>query len=79
MPREIYLVKVDRPEGVSVDEMNAYIEEAVDTWKGQMCPEEPLFDMKGNVLSERASLGRIKALLKKVKRVKKKVRKARHG
>lgn len=43
-----FLVKLDVPEGCTLPEMAGYIENAVATWKGQLHPDEPLFDLDGD-------------------------------
>ena len=36
--KEQYIVTVDRPDGVSVADMKAYISDALNSWWGQFCP-----------------------------------------
>jgi len=43
---EFYLIKIDRPESLSVKEMKRYIKEAVGNWNGLYPPEDPRFDIK---------------------------------
>jgi len=45
-----YVVTVDVPNGVPEGEMCSYIEEAVGTWRGQMDPEEALFDLNSKTV-----------------------------
>ena len=40
-----FKVRVEMPKDVTITEMQDYIREAVQTWKGQMHPDEPLFDL----------------------------------
>jgi hypothetical protein len=40
--REHYIVAVNRPQGVSISQMEAYIYDAVSTWGGQFHPDDPL-------------------------------------
>lgn len=42
----VFIVQVEMPRDVTVSEMRDYIEEAVSTWKGSLHPDEPLFDLK---------------------------------
>lgn len=48
--QEFYLIRIDRPDEVGVKDMKRYIREAIDTWKGGLHPEDPLFRLK-DVLS----------------------------
>lgn len=41
--KEVYTVELDRPEGVTVKELVAYIKDAVETWGGQRSNDDPLF------------------------------------
>lgn len=41
--KETYTVELDRPEGVSVAELVAYMKDAIETWGGQKHPSDPLF------------------------------------
>jgi len=43
MTKEVYTVELDRPEGVTVAELTAYIREAIELWGGQKRPDDPLF------------------------------------
>lgn len=43
--REVYLVSVVRPEGVTKAEMAEYIKDAVETWGGGYSPDDPLFNV----------------------------------
>lgn len=43
MSKEIYTIELDRPDGVSVAELAAYIKEAVEDWGGQRPDSDPLF------------------------------------
>lgn len=43
MPQETYEIVLDRPDDVTVREMNKYIKEAVTSWGGQFHPDDPLF------------------------------------
>jgi hypothetical protein len=40
-----FIVSLDMPRGVTVPEMQQYIESAVRVWKGQLMPEQPIFDL----------------------------------
>lgn len=46
--RRMFIVQVEMPEGCTVDDMRAYIWDAVATWRGQLHPDEPLFDLDGD-------------------------------
>jgi hypothetical protein len=39
----LFLVKVDVPDGITIAEMRDYIENAVQTWYGQMDPDSDFF------------------------------------
>jgi hypothetical protein len=41
----LFLVQVELPDGCTVEDMRRYIWDAVGTWKGQLHPDEPLFDL----------------------------------
>lgn len=41
--REKYIVEIDRPSGVLVGEMKAYIKTAIEGWSGGGNPDSPLF------------------------------------
>ena len=43
MVKEVYTIELDRPPGVTVGELTAYIKEAVEVWGGQRRPDDPLF------------------------------------
>lgn len=43
-----FIVTVDVPKGVTLPEMCDYITEAVGVWKGQLHPDERLFDLDGD-------------------------------
>ena len=43
--KELYLVEVKRPDGVTIPQMTAYIEDAVSSWKGGYHPDHPLFGL----------------------------------
>jgi len=45
MAKKHFIVGVKIPDGVGTREMQEYIREAVQTWKGQKHPEDPLFDL----------------------------------
>lgn len=45
---EKYIVILDRPEGVSIREMKAYLEEAISIWCKSFDPDEPIFDLDSN-------------------------------
>ncbi len=45
LKEERYVVSVRRPAGLSQEDMEAYIEEAVATWAGSQDPESPLFEL----------------------------------
>lgn len=40
-----FIVSPDMPRGVTVPEMQEYINSAVRVWKGQLFPEEPLYNL----------------------------------
>lgn len=63
MKAETYFVRVERPNGVSVSEMQEYIEEAVDAWRFQMCPDEPLYRADIDFRALRATVRRAATLL----------------
>lgn len=44
--KEFYVVKLERPPGVTVCELERYIRDAVDCWKGGGDPESPICGMK---------------------------------
>lgn len=44
--KESYLVTLERPFDVSINEMKTYIREAVLGWRGGFEPGNPLFEMK---------------------------------
>ena len=46
MKPETYFVKVQRPRGVSVQEMSEYICDAVDSWRENWSPNNPLFNFE---------------------------------
>lgn len=46
--RRQFLVTLDMPDGVSVEEMRTYIEEAIGAWKGSFDPESALFNLNGD-------------------------------
>lgn len=58
-----FVVTVEVPPGVSVEEMEGYIEEAVAVWKGGGAPESPLFGLKGDTVRvarlSRSAVGRV--------------------
>lgn len=41
--KEVYIIELDRPPGVSVKALVAYIRDAVEDWGGQRDPDDPLF------------------------------------
>lgn len=43
--RATFLVSLDVPEGCTLAEIEGYIREAVQTWKGQGDPDEPLYEL----------------------------------
>lgn len=45
---EKYIVILDRPEGVSIREMKAYLEEAISIRCKSFDPDEPIFDLDSN-------------------------------
>ncbi len=49
--KEQYIITVERPRDVSVNEMKEYIKEAVQRWSGQYHPQDPLFKFSDNVHS----------------------------
>lgn len=46
MHREIYELEIERPLGISVNEMRDYIKDAVSCWKGQFHPNHRMFYLK---------------------------------
>lgn len=62
MKREVYVMVVNRPDGVTVELMKRYIKEAVESWSGQFPKESLLFGWfrkRGNgVLVQRRNLSR---------------------
>ena len=61
--RRMFMVQVEMPEGATVEDMRAYIWDAVATWKGQLHPDEPIFDLdsdKVRVLSIPATTREVK-------------------
>lgn len=40
---EIYTIELNRPEGVTVAELVAYMKEAIEMWGGQRRTDDPLF------------------------------------
>lgn len=40
-----FIISLDMPKGVTVPEMQQYIDSAVRVWKGQLPPEEPMFNL----------------------------------
>lgn len=66
MPREHYLVTINRPRSTPIGEMADYINEAVTVWGGQLHPEDPLFDSDAKrVKVTRLTEKRMKRLFKK--------------
>lgn len=55
--KEVYEVKVDRPDGVGVKEMASYILSAVSCWRGQYHPDEPIRQKKRIVISIKRKVG----------------------
>jgi hypothetical protein len=49
--QEHYLITLNRPQGVSISEMNAYIKDAVASWANGGDPESPLFNFRKHMLS----------------------------
>lgn len=45
MQDEIYIVRVQRPDGVSIKDMEEYITDAVRAWKGGMFQSNPLTEL----------------------------------
>ena len=43
--KRAFQVTLEMPRGVKVGEMSDYILDAVQTWKGQLHPDDPLFDL----------------------------------
>jgi len=44
MAVETYTIRVERPPGVSVQEMKQYLRESVECWKRGLHPDEPIQD-----------------------------------
>lgn len=51
MTEEYYVVKLKRPGGVTMADIEDYIEEAVSAWKGRLDPLDPMFNFKGESVS----------------------------
>ncbi len=47
MAKKSYRVSLEVPDGVNDWDMRQYIEESVATMKGCLCPEDPMFHLKG--------------------------------
>jgi hypothetical protein len=45
MMKKSFTVSVEMPEGVTVLDMQRYIREAVQYWKGGLHPDDPLFEL----------------------------------
>lgn len=43
--KEVYLVSLERPRGVTKTAMAAYIKTAIDSWKGGGDPENPIWEL----------------------------------
>ena len=56
--RRAFKVTLDMPRGVKVGEMTDYILDAVQTWKGQLHPDDPLFDLDYEAVKV-VSLGKV--------------------
>lgn len=58
-----FVVSVEMPAGVTVEEMEAYIEQAVGCWKGGKDPESPIYDLDGKTVRavrlSRSAVGRV--------------------
>lgn len=48
--RREFVVSLEMPWGVTVPEMEQYIEVAVGTWHGGMDPDAPIFDLDGDTV-----------------------------
>jgi hypothetical protein len=49
--KEQYIITLNRPKGVSVGEVNAYIKDAVSLWANGGDSESPLFNFREHVRS----------------------------
>jgi hypothetical protein len=49
--KEQYIITLNRPQGVSISDMNAYIGDAVASWANGGDPESPLFNFREHVQS----------------------------
>lgn len=49
----VFKVYLTMPEGAAEDEVMDYIEDAVATWKGQLHPDNPIFDLDPDSVSVR--------------------------
>lgn len=68
MPKEYYLIEINRPSGVSIGEMTDYIEDAVGSMKGCKHPEDPIFYLDSVGLRvQHLTPSRIKRLMEKPK------------
>ena len=63
MPREYYLVAVDRPRDVNKLEMEIYIQDSVNSCIGMLHPDEPMFHMPRTCLAKRVTTKRVERLL----------------
>lgn len=58
-----FVVTVEVPPGVSIEEMEGYIETAVACWKGGGDPESAIYDLKGDTVRvarlSRSAVGRV--------------------
>jgi hypothetical protein len=43
--RRSFIVSLEMPKSVTVPEMKEYVESAVRVWKGQLHPDQPIFDL----------------------------------
>lgn len=55
MSRVEVMVSFDLPAGVTAAEAEAYVREAVTSWKGSLAPDYPLFDLDGLSVDVRAT------------------------
>lgn len=44
--KKSYMINVKIPNGVTVRDIEVYIREAIQTWKGQLNPDSDIFQMK---------------------------------
>jgi len=48
--RRGFIVNLTMPPCITIEEMKSYIKSAVSAWKGQLHPEDPLFDLNEDTI-----------------------------